>query len=228
MISAKIHNQIVVVRRYARSKYMDMNKQCTYMRILQTKAAFADTIESMMGYEGNAARTYFLCLSNMVEDVFQFSGRNRRPSLDPFNAMLNLGYSLLLNEVYGKIDGKGLNPYFGFIHQDREKHPTLASDLMEEWRPVIVDSTVMALINGHEIRKEHFQSGISDDGVYFTKEGMDIFLRKMESRFRQENRYLNYLDYPVSFRQAIGLQVKAIAEVIETKDVDKYNPLWIR
>ena len=59
-----------------------------------------------------------------------------------------------MNEIYGKIEEKGLNPYFGFIHRDAEKHPTLASDLMEEWRAVLVDATVMGIINGNEISKD--------------------------------------------------------------------------
>lgn len=58
-----------------------------------------------------------------------------------------------MNEIYGKIEEKGLNLYFGFIHRDAEKHPTLASDLMEEWRAVLVDATVMGIINGNEISK---------------------------------------------------------------------------
>lgn len=72
--------------------------------------------------------------------------------LNEFNSMISLGYSILMNEVYCKIEMKGLNPYFGFIHRDAEKHPTLASDMMEEWRAVIVDATAMSMINGHEIQ----------------------------------------------------------------------------
>ena len=70
-------------------------------------------------------------------------------SLDPFNSILSLGYSIILNEIYGKIEGKGLNPYFGILHKDREKHPTLASDLMEEWRAVLIDTLAMSMLNGH-------------------------------------------------------------------------------
>ena len=61
-----------------------------------------------------------------------------------------------MGEIYGKLEGKGLNPYFGILHKDREKHPTLASDLMEEWRAVLVDSTAMSILNGHELHQEDF------------------------------------------------------------------------
>ena len=70
--------------------------------------------------------------------------------------MISLGYSIILNEIYGKIEGKGLNPYFGVMHKDREKHPTLASDLMEEWRAVLIDTTALSMLNGHELTTENF------------------------------------------------------------------------
>lgn len=109
-----------------------------------------------MGYEGLAARVYFSALDMLIDKDFHFTGRSKRPPKDPFNSMISLGYSILLNEIYGKLQAKGLNPYFGFIHSDREKHPTLASDMMEEWRAVIVDTTVMSMINGHEIHQNQF------------------------------------------------------------------------
>lgn len=228
LITAKIHNQMVVMKRYAKSRFVDIEMQCRQMRILMSKVAFANQIDMIMGYEGLAARIYFSVLSTLVEEDFAFHGRNRRPALDPFNVMANLGYTMLMNEVYGKIDAKGLNPYFGFIHQDRENHPTLASDLMEEWRPVIVDSVIMSLINGHEISREHFQTGIDDEGIYFTKEGLGIFLSKMETKLRQENKYLPDVDKAIPFRRAIDMQINAFAHVIEENDVSMYSPLWIR
>ena len=77
-----------------------------------------------------------------------------------------------MNEVYCKIETKGLNPYFGFMHRDAEKHPTLASDLMEEWRAIIVDSTVMSMINGHEIALDDFTTRLDEPGIYIQKNGL--------------------------------------------------------
>lgn len=122
--------------------------------------------------------------------------------------MISLGYSILMNEVYCKIEMKGLNPYFGFIHRDAEKHPTLASDMMEEWRAVIVDATVMSMINGHEIGKEHFLTNVDEPGCYLTRDGLKLFLNKLERKFQTEVRYLKSVDYPVSFRRGILLQME--------------------
>lgn len=110
---------------------------------MNEKALNSKGIEQLMGYEGTAARLYFGQLGELINPVFFFTGRTRRPPTDPFNSMISLGYSIILNELYGKIEGKGLNPYFGIMHKDREKHPTLASDLMEEWRAVLIDSTAL-------------------------------------------------------------------------------------
>lgn len=227
IIGAKIHNQTVVLRRYAAERKTDFSEQYSHMKILEKKIQTTHTMEEIMGYEGNAARIYFSALNELIEPDFRFNGRNRRPPKDPFNAMLSFGYSILKNEIYGKLEAKGLNPYFGFIHQDRENHPTLASDLMEEWRMVIVDTTVLSLINGHEILMDNFQAD-SDNGIYLTSDGIKIFLRKLESKFRQETKYLNYIDYSVSFRRAIELQINCFAHVLDEDDSGLYEPIVIR
>ncbi len=181
-----------------------------------------------MGYEGTAAKYYFSGLAREVDQDFSFHGRNRRPPKDPFNSMISLGYSIIMNELCSVIQRRGLNPYFGFMHQDRENHPTLASDLMEEWRAVIVDATVMSLINGHEISLDHFQNNVDMPGCYLTKEGMRIFLNKLEKKLRTKVNYLTYIDYAVSFRSAIDLQVRQLVKAIEENDCELYKEVIIR
>ncbi len=228
IIKSKIHNQYVVMQRYGKSRNTDVSQACTQMKILMKKVPDCSSIEKIMGYEGNAAKLYFQTLSQLVEPIFSFKGRSRRPPMDPFNSMLSLGYSILMNEFYGKIETRGLHPYFGFIHQDREKHPTLASDLMEEWRAVIVDSLVMSLVNGHEILEEHFYQDMENPGVFLTKDGMSIFIKKLENKMRQDVQYLDYIDYSVSFRRAMELQVASFSRALEEEDAEIYHPIWIR
>ena len=175
-----------------------------------------------------AARAYFRGLAKLVDPAFAFQGRSKRPPKDPFNSMLSLGYSLLMNVVYGELENKGLNPYFGMMHRDREKHPTLASDLMEEWRAVIVDSTVMSLVNGHEILLEHFVRKEDTPGIFLTKEGIRRFITKMEQKFSTKSRYLEELSYPVSFRRGIGLQIDKLIHAMEEGDTEQYTPIRIR
>lgn len=228
LIDAKINNQIVVLRRYARNRENDITRAINEMQIMRKKLSRADNTEQIMGCEGMAARIYFRELGKMIDPDFQFSGRTRRPPLDPFNSLISLGYSIILNELYGKIEGKGLNPYFGVLHKDREKHPTLASDLMEEWRAVLIDSTAFGMLNGHELGKEDFYQGIENPGVFLEKAAFKKYLQKLEAKFRTDSKYLSYVDYSVSFRRAMDLQVNQFVKAIEQEDPDLYMPVLIR
>lgn len=228
ILSAKVKNQSVVLRRYERSRQINAEEEQKMMTICRNKMERCKSIPELIGYEGQSAKYYFAGLAKCIEPEFYFKGRSRRPPMDEFNSMISLGYSILMNEVYSKIEMKGLNPYFGFIHRDAEKHPTLASDLMEEWRAVIVDAIAMSMINGHEIHKEDFIFHYDEPGCYLTRNGLKLYLNKLEKKFQTEVRYLSYTDYAVSFRRAIFLQVEQLTKAIEAEDAALYEPIVIR
>ena len=228
IIEAKIRNQIVVLRRYARTAGRDISRSVVEMQNMYKKLERAVSVEQIMGYEGTAAKIYFRELGELVEREFAFNGRSRRPPRDPFNSLISLGYSIMMNELYGKLEGKGLNPYFGLLHKDREKHPTLASDLVEEWRAVLVDSTALSMLSGHELLKNDFYYGIEQPGVFLEKEAFKKYVQKLETKFRTQNKYLSYIDYSVSFRKALDLQIDRLVKAIETEDPAVYIPITIR
>lgn len=228
IIMAKIHNQTVLLERYGKSRGLDVHQVTQDMKILARKIPYCTAVDQIMGYEGAAARNYFSMLGQLVDSDFYFKKRSRRPPKDEFNSMLSLGYSILMNEIYGKLENRGLNPYFGFMHQDREKHPTLASDLMEEWRAVIVDSVVMSLVNGHEIRKDQFDYESDGAGIFLSREAMRIFISKLERRFETDNSYLKYVDYRISFRRSLELQVDGLIRAMQQNNADLYQPVRIR
>lgn len=228
IIDAKLRNQSVVLKRYAKSKEISLDEVQKMLAVCRRKIERCHTIPEIIGYEGQGAKYYFKGLSECVEEPFHFQGRSRRPPLDAFNSMISMGYSILMNEVYCKIEMKGLNPYFGFLHRDAERHPTLASDLMEEWRAVLVDATAMSMINGHEIAPDDFVENLDEPGVYIRRGGLRKYLNKLEKKFQTPVKYLRYVDYAVSFRQAIQLQINQLAKAIEKEDVGIYEPLTIR
>ena len=228
IIKAKVSIQVVILRRYSKNSNADIDDKIKQIKIIERKIETADAIDILMGYEGLAARVYFSALDMLIDKDFHFTGRSKRPPKDPFNSMISLGYSILLNEIYGKLQAKGLNPYFGFVHSDREKHPTLASDMMEEWRAVIVDTTVMSMINGHEIHQNQFTKDEETSGVIIDNDGMRAYIHKLENKFRTSMKYLSDVDYPTKFRQALELQAAALTRAIECADPDIYNPVIIR
>jgi len=228
MIRAKIHNQKVVLRRYIKENNDNMKAYIQNMNIAEHKIDSCKSYNEIMGFEGFASKNYFKGLSELVADDFKFNGRNRMPPRDPFNSLLSLGYTILMYEIYGCIENKGLHPYAGFLHKDRERHPTLASDLMEEWRAVIVDSVVLSLIQGNEIKKEMFSTDTETGGVFLNNDAMRIFIKKMERKLSTEMNYLSYTSYRSSFRKGLWLQTGQLVKAIEQEDPNIYEPIRIR
>jgi CRISPR-associated protein Cas1 len=101
---------------------------------------FAESVDASIGFEGNAAKEYFKCLSKAIlPEEFKFRGRSTRPPKDPFNSMLSFGYSIFYRNIIGAIERHGLHPYFAFMHKSKLGHASLASDLIEDLRAPLVD-----------------------------------------------------------------------------------------
>lgn len=229
IIEAKTHNQIVLLRRYNRDSQKEHVKQCLRdMETIHSKIYHAQSIEQVMGYEGICARQYFQGLSYVVNPLFSFHGRSKQPPKDPFNSLLSFGYTLLMYDMYGVINGKGLHPYAGFMHKDHHGHPALASDLMEEWRAVIVDSLVMSLVNQNMIMPDDFVKDEDTEGIYLNRNTSKTFLREYQKKLRVQTGYLGADAGKMSFRGAIQYQVNCLAKAIEQHDLSLYQPLHIR
>ena len=229
IIESKIHNQIVVLRRYNRDPQKESVKQDLYeMALIQKKIFTAETIAQLMGYEGNCARLYFRGLSNLINPQFVFKGRNKQPPRDPFNSLLSFGYTLLLYDIYGAVISKGLHPYAGFMHKDKHGHPALASDLIEEWRAVIVDALVMSLLNQNIFAIDDFTTDEVNGGCYLNREASKIFLKEYQKKLRVQTGYIGADIERMSFRGAIQYQVNALTKAIEQNDLQYYKPFRIR
>lgn len=229
IVESKIHNQIVVLRRYNRDQQKEAVIQALYeMGVIQKKIFTASTIPQVMGYEGNCARLYFQGLASLVNPKFAFKGRNKQPPKDPFNSLLSFGYTLLLYDIYGAVVSKGLHPYAGFVHKDKHGHPALVSDLIEEWRAVIVDALVMSLLNQNIFSVNDFIRSDVNTGVYLSREASKLFLKEYQKKLRVQTSYISADIEKMSFRSAIQYQVNALAKAVEQNDLQYYRPFRIR
>ena len=227
---AKIHNQLVILKRYIRNyvDLADIDEECKYMLLSKKNIKNAKSIEEVMGYEGIAARYYFAALSKLVWRDFKFTGRSRRPPKDPFNAMLSFGYTIIFYEIFAELENRCINPYIGFMHEVKNNHPALISDLLEEWRAVLVDSLVLSLIRGNEILIKEFDKDRETGAVVISDNGIKIMIRKLEKKMNSNMNYFDFLSEPTSFRKGIWWQVKNLAKCIDEHDADLYSPLMIR
>lgn len=226
IVYAKIKNQLVVIKRYLRHMPANVQEELFCIRNCKRKIEYADKKEQLRGYEGLASRCYFRIIGSILPQEYGFYAR-KRPATDPVNCMLNLGYSILLKEISGEIDNRGLNAYISFLHEDKANCPTLACDMIEEWRAAIVDSTVLGMILGHEISIEMFQ--YDSKGICtMNSEAMKLFFIKLEKKMHTENQYLSYINKPVTFRQSIWHQAGRLAKAVETTTPDYYEPIELR
>lgn len=123
-------------------------------------AASCDSVDTLRGIEGDAAAEYFGVFDELIlrdKEAFRFAGRVRRPPTDPMNAMLSLFYTVLASDCASALEGVGLDPYIGFMHTDRPGRRSLALDLMEELRPVMVDRFVLSVVNNRVINPSQFE-----------------------------------------------------------------------
>jgi len=229
MITAKIRNQITIVRRYERNREStEVQRGINELQIYSKKTKEATEREILMGYEGYAAKIYYGLLSKLTEAEFEFSGRNRRPPRDHFNSLLSFAYTLLIYDVFNATEGKGLHPYISCLHAVRQGHPALCSDLMEEWRAVIADALVMYVISKGIIKIKDFIISEENGGVYLKPEAAKVFISEYEKKMRTQAKYLPYLDFATSFRRAIEYQVGQYVKAVEAQDPTLYKGVIIR
>lgn len=225
ILEAKINNQLIVLRRY--KKYdLSIESEIGNIERLKNSMKKSSTLEEMMGYEGIVSRLYFQATSRLLPSEFKFEGRSKRPPRDPFNSMISLGYTLLLHEMIGQIEAVGLSPYGGFIHGHRRSHPSLASDLIEEYRAVLIDSMVVSMVLNHETKIEDFT--VTDAGVFLSDAFLKKFLAKLQQKLMTRHRYLQYIQEPLSYRKTIYHQCRNLAKAVEEQDFNMYEPIRIR
>ena len=142
------------------------------------------TIASLNGHEGAATAAYFSGLRRLFGAEWKFEKRARRPPPDPVNVLLSLGYTLLSNTARGAVQAAGLDPYAGFLHEYAYNRPSLALDLLEEFRPV-VDGIVLWACRGGQVTPEDFSPGPVDRPVVLSDQGLRRFLKAYEQRMEQ-------------------------------------------
>ncbi len=184
----------------------------------------ASTVGSLLGYEGNGSAAYFGVFGKLLRDPMTFSRRRRRPPKDPVNALLSLGYTLLLHQVSSAIQVVGFDPYAGYLHQPRYGRPALALDLMEEFRPIIADSVVLNIINHRILTEQDFQEELGV--VHLKAEARKKFYAKFEERLQEELQH-PYFEYRTSYRRCIELQARLLGKWL-TGEIPVYLPTLTR
>lgn len=192
-------------------------------------AAEAADIDAARGYEGAAGAAYFGVFGRLIRsDAFRFAGRNRRPPRDPVNALLSFLYAMLGHDCRAALETVGLDPQVGFLHRDRPGRAGLALDLMEEFRPILVDRVVLSLINRRQLTPEDFdaqEGGTEGGAVTLRDDARKAVLAAYQERKRDEILH-PFLEEKVTLGLAPHIQAQLLARHLRG-DLDGYPPfLW--
>lgn len=229
LVSVKIKNCRTLIRRNSSSA-----PPWTLSRLKELVATVEATtsMESLLGVEGTAARVYFEAFAKLIKEPddstpqlpFELDGRNRRPPRDPVNALLSFGYAMLAKDLAITLQTVGFDPFLGFYHQPHYGRPALALDLMEEFRPLVVDSVVLSAVNTGVVKTSDFVR--RGGAVSLTTTGRTKFVRAYERRMDEEISHPVF-SYRISYRRTLEVQVRLLARYL-TGEIDEYPPFATR
>lgn len=168
-VIGKVMNSRNILQRRLRDHGTDAAVEAAVEKLRNTVIALkpADLdVGTIRGLEGEAAAVYFGVFDRLrtsASDAFRFEERNRRPPRDPMNALLSFLYVLLAHDCRSALEGVGLDPQIGFLHEVRPGRSSLALDLMEEFRAVLVDRLALTLVNLKKVTERDFK--LSESGA---------------------------------------------------------------
>jgi len=205
----KMLNQYYLLKSVARNRERgDVFEACREIKRRADRVLDCRSRDEIIYEEARAAEAYWKALSKFCE--FDGRRRKRHEDPDPFNMMLNYGYSVLMTLVFDAIDSTNLDPFAGFLHGDNPRHPALAADLMEEFRQPVVDRAIM------KIKPE------VKDGRLSIKTRKEILLeihKRLETQVTFKNRKL-----PIEYH--IHLQARRIERFLLGEET--YKPFVVR
>lgn len=193
-------------------------------RILRRTEAADSSLDQLRGLEGEAANLYFSVFDHLIRSPdaeIRWKGRSRRPPLDPVNALLSFLYTLLTHDCRSACESTGLDPAVGFLHRDRPGRPSLALDLMEELRPVLVDRLVLSLVNRRQLRASDFETQ-EGGAVSLKDEARKTVLAAWQER-KKEERLHPFLGDRALLGLVPYLQAQMLARHLRG-DLDGYPP----
>jgi len=218
-ISGKLHNQVILLKRFPPLRpESEIDRE--RFAALQRQVPAAESLETLRGYEGAAAELYFRMFACRLPEGWNFFGRRKRPAPDPVNAMLSLTYTLIYNLMTAGLQIVGLDPYLGCLHKPHHGHAALASDMMEEFRPVLADNLVLSMIRHREVQPADFT--MQPVGCRINQEKLKRLLMRFDVRLDDETSHTPDGQRHAYRRMPVN-QAYQFARVVQGKQ-ERYEP----
>ena len=222
---AKVHNSKNFLKYYD-YKYGELKLEEEIKEIKEKEKNIENktTIDSLLGLEGYISRVYFTGFRKIVNQIYGMAvmeDREPRGSFSFVNQLLSLGYVCWTNEIMAGLNAAGLDPYLGFLHSIDFGRPSLALDIIEEYRQPVIDKLTLNLVNKKIFNKEDFEA--TEEGMRMKQDKLKEYFKFYEEWLREKNK--DYDSNQVSFREILQFQIKKFIESLK-KDID-YKPYMI-
>ncbi len=219
IVRGKLGNSALLLARYARHRHSadatPANNAIQQLRELGRRTRSAQDLDTLRGLEGAGAAAYFAVWRIWLDAHWKFGARVARAGGDPINALLDFGYTLLRQSVAGLIQARGLNPWLGHLHRPRSGHMALASDMMEEFRPMVVDTVLLNMCLNGKILPEDFVA--RDSAWTMRPEAARNFIREIETRLNTERRHPASNEL-LDLRRIMDAQVRNLCTAYRQRD----------
>lgn len=232
IIAAKVTNYRNLLQRHQRNHpeetTIEIERSITILGNRLNDIAKSETLDGLRGYEGECANIYFSVLADLIisqKEDFKFTNRSKRPPLDPANALLSFLYAILANDVRSAVETVGLDPQVGFLHQLRSGRPSLALDIMEEFRAYLGDRIMLNLINLKQVTIKDFEIRESGE-VRMSDEARKTVLSAYQKR-KQEELVHPLLDEKMTIGLLPHIQAQLLARYIRG-DISEYPPFYMK
>jgi len=192
--SAKIYNQRTLLSQYQRSRNL---KEKEISDAIEAMAYYIEEVKAakdqkeIIKTEAEAAKLYWNCFKYLVKAKFEERKKRFEEPKDPVNACLNYGYSILGSQVWHAVEIKGLDPYAGFLHVDNPRRPALVMDIMEEFRQVVVDRTVIKFINSIDDPEKILENGFINRK--YRRDFVAMLFQRLEEKISFEERRISII-----------------------------------
>ena len=228
MVTGKLHNARTLLRRYARDHAdadaaLEIGAAAADLTRIMDELPRVTDLDVLRGHEGLGAKNYFATFPRLLrgDPIFTWTGRSHRPPLDAVNAILSFLYSILASECGAAAQAVGLDAQVGFLHVEKPGRPALSLDLMEEFRPLLADRLLLALVNRRQIQPAHLRR--EEAGVWsLTDDGRRLVLTAWHDR-KRENLTHPILNEETTWGLCMHLQARLLARHLRG-DLDVYPP----
>ncbi len=205
--------------KYYTNRGKDLTPHIEAIETLRSGIASTLSVEELMGVEGNIRQDYYQTFDTILND-YEMGPRTKRPPANMVNALISFGNMMCYSECLRAIHQTQLNPTISYLHQPGERRYSLALDIAEIFKPILVDRVIFKVLNKREIQENDFEEKLNY--VVLKERGKKKFIEEYEQRMQETIKHRT-LNRNVSYKHLVKLECYKLQKHL--LDIEMYKPL---